>query len=246
MAFNSYYQTVKLKNNLYGYFWEGGGNNCNSYLLVDLLKGGHPHVIIDPGHVVNELKESCFQELVGAIQADGFKIEDIGLVLNTHAHPDHYAAGEKLLQDSEKARPPFIAFSQEEYDFWKKQGENASELMGISFQKTEPFLLLSEGELNLGKIKLRVIPTPGHSPGSVCFYWAQEKILFTGDTVFAGSIGRTDLPGGNPRHLLASIEKLSGLEVEYLLAGHSTEYGSYLKGRDLIARNFQLIKMYLS
>jgi len=246
MAYDSHYQTVKIKNNLYGYIWQGRGNNCNSYLLVDILKGGHPHVIIDPGHMVNEFKEPCFQELTGAMQANGFKAKDIGIILNTHAHPDHYAASEILTQSSGKTKPPFIAFSLEEYEFWNKLGENAYNSLGVSLQKTEPFLLLGEGELNLGKIKLRVILTPGHSPGGICFYWEQEKILFTGDTVFAGSIGRTDLPGGNPRNLLESIERLSKLEVEYLLAGHSTEYGGYLQGRDRVARNFQLIKMYLS
>jgi glyoxylase-like metal-dependent hydrolase (beta-lactamase superfamily II) len=78
----------KLAENLYFYIWQGRGNNCNTCLFTNVIRGGRPHVIIDPGSIVNELREPCFDSLLMAIQEDGFKIEDIGLIINTHTHPD--------------------------------------------------------------------------------------------------------------------------------------------------------------
>lgn len=67
-------------------------------------------------------------------------------------------------------------------------------------------------ELMLGATRARVVHTPGHTPGGLCLFFPEDKVLLTGDTLFRGSIGRTDLPGGDPRALLASIrERLLGL-----------------------------------
>ena len=110
----------------------------------------------------------------------------------------------------------------------------------------EAFFYLQEGELTLGKqhvLNLQVLHTPGHSPGSVCLYCPDTKVLITGDVVFFGSIGRTDFPGGSLATLMQSIDKLSTLDVEYVLPGHSTEYGALIEGSDKVKRNFQAIKM---
>ena len=244
MAQTRYYQSLKITDNLSGFFWQGRGNNCNSYLFTHVLEGERPHIIIDPGHIYNEFREPCFKQLAAAMETDGFKPKDIGLILNTHAHPDHCAANEILTQNTSKTKPPLITFAREEYKFLRAAGEKFASILGLALDKTEPFFLLGEGNLNLGKITLQVFLTPGHSPGSLCFYWPEKKILFTGDVVFCGSIGRTDLPGGSLSDLQASIYKLAELEAEYLLPGHSTEYGSYLHGQEKIKRNFQAIKMF--
>jgi len=244
MAYFGYYETLKITENLYGFFWQGRGNNCNSYLFAGVLEGDRPHVIIDPGHIVNEFREPCFKQLTAAMKAEGLDPKDIGLILNTHAHPDHCAAGEILTQNAGKTKPPFIAFSREEYAFMRTIGEKFSGAWGLSLEKIEPFFLLGEGNLNLGKITLQVLITPGHSPGSACFYWPERKVLVTGDVVFYGSVGRTDLPGGSLSQLQESIEKLAGLDAEYLLPGHYTGYGSIVEGRERVARNFQAIKMF--
>ncbi|MEW5899388.1 MAG: MBL fold metallo-hydrolase, partial [Bacillota bacterium] len=128
--------------------------------------------------------------------------------------------------------------------FLKTAGEKFSGAMGLFREKIEPFFLLGEGRLNLGKITLQVLLAPGHSPGSVCFYWPDRKILFTGDVVFYGSVGRTDLPGGSLSRLQESIEKLAELDVECLLPGHFTEYGAMIRGQETVRRNFQAIKMF--
>jgi glyoxylase-like metal-dependent hydrolase (beta-lactamase superfamily II) len=73
-----------------------------------------------------------------------------------------------------------------------------------------PDVLLHDGEIvNVGKMSFRVIHTPGHSPGQVCLYSEEEKVIFTGDTLFQGSIGRTDLPGSCEADMATSLLKLA-------------------------------------
>jgi len=244
MVFAQYYEALKITDNLYGFFWQGRGNNCNAYLFTDVLEGERPHVIIDPGYIVNEFREPCFKQLTAAMKMLDLDPQDTGLILNTHAHPDHCAAGEMLTQNTVKTKPPLIAFAWEEYAFLRTLKEKASRAAGLFLEKLEPFFLLDEGSLNLGKITLQVLITPGHSPGGACFYWPEQKILFSGDVVFYGSVGRTDLPGGSLSQLQESIERLSGLDVECLLPGHFTQYGAVIRGREKVIRNFQAIKMF--
>jgi glyoxylase-like metal-dependent hydrolase (beta-lactamase superfamily II) len=101
-----------------------------------------------------------------------------------------------------------------------------------------PFqITLREGVLRLGDKTFDVIPTPGHSPGSICFYWKEERVLLSGDTVFYMGVGRTDFEGGDAVALKESIGRLALLDVEYLVPGH----GQIVKGREAIQRNFALI-----
>ncbi len=80
---------------------------------------------------------------------------------------------------------------------------------------TEPDNLLDEGQkIELEEFTLQVLHTPGHSPGSVCFYLAEQKLLISGDTLFKGSIGRLDLPTGQPHLMKSSLEKLAQLPGE--------------------------------
>ena len=70
---------------------------------------------------------------------------------------------------------------------------------------------------------LHVIATPGHTPGGACFLFAEQKLLLTGDTLFEGSCGRTDFPGGNPRQLNESLRRLAGLDPELtVVPGHGS------------------------
>ena len=97
---------------------------------------------------------------------------------------------------------------------------------------------LKEGGLHLGKETFEIYETPGHSPGSLCLYWPKQKVLFAGDVIFRGGIGRTDFLEGNPEALKKSIERMSQLETEILLPGH----GEILSGRDLVLQNFEWIR----
>ncbi len=244
MIYPHLYNSVKLTDNFYCYIWRGKGNNCNTYLLTHVLRGERPHVLIDPGHTVNEFGEPCFDTLIKTIEKDGFRVEDIGLIINTHSHPDHCQANEVLIQKSQA----IVALSKEEDEFRQTTGERFYTLFGAKVPQFNPFFYLKEGSLSLGaknKANFQVLLTPGHSPGSVCLYWEENKLLITGDVVFYGSIGRTDFPGGSLSQLKKSINRLSELGAEYLVAGHSTEFGSIIRGKQNVERNFQAVKLFI-
>jgi glyoxylase-like metal-dependent hydrolase (beta-lactamase superfamily II) len=178
------------------------------------------------------------------MEENGFRVSDIGLIINTHSHPDHCQANEEVVKNSRA----WITLSKEEDEFRNTLGEKMNSMLGVKVPKFTPLFYLKEGSLSLGaksKVELEIFHSPGHSPGSVCLYWPEKKILITGDVVFYGSIGRTDFPSGSLSLLKKSINKLSQLDVEYLVAGHSTEYGSIVKGKLNVERNFQAVKLFL-
>lgn len=244
MVHLSRYQSVKAADNLYCYIWQGRGNNCNTCLFVNILRGERPHVIIDPGHIINEFREPCFDSLVKSIEADGLRIEDIGLIINTHTHPDHCEANEALV----KRNKALVTLSKEEDEFRRSIGERLYTTFGVKVPQFSPFFYLKQGTLSLGtknKVNLQILLTPGHSPGSVCLYWQESRLLITGDVVFSGSIGRTDFPGGSLSQLKKSINQLAQLDVEYLIPGHSTEFGAIIRGKQNVQRNFQAVKLFI-
>ena len=249
------HQSRMLFERLYCYIWQGRGNNGNTYLLANVLRGERPHVLVDPGFMVNELGEPCFDSLEKAMAGDGFRAEDTGLIINTHTHPDHCQATEAIVQKSArrpskgKTSQTLVAFSKEEDDYYQLVGERMFGMFGLKAPGLDPFFYLTDGDLSLGRdeerVNLRVFLTPGHSPGSICLYWAERKVLITGDLLFFGGVGRTDFPGGSLTTLKQSIERLSSLDAEYVLPGHSTEYGSLIEGKDKVERNFMAVKLII-
>jgi glyoxylase-like metal-dependent hydrolase (beta-lactamase superfamily II) len=126
-----------------------------------------------------------------------------------------------------------MAMSREEYDFLRKAA-------GSYADSYIPEFFLGEGEIRIGDIGLQVISTPGHTPGSICIYWADRRALFSGDLVFSRGVGRTDLPGGGTAELRDSIRKISALDLEYILPGH----GEILSGKKDIETNFRIIEQF--
>lgn len=132
----------------------------------------------------------------------------VGGYLLTHAHADHLSA----LAELHRRHPAFIGIHMADLDYafshvnivppYYPPPQAPSEVSRV-FQGDETWT-----DTNL---EYRVIPTPGHSPGGVSFHFPKEKVLFSGDTLFAGSVGRTDLPGGNPRILSRSLALLAAL-----------------------------------
>jgi hydroxyacylglutathione hydrolase len=236
------FNSIKITDNLNCYIWQGMGNNCNSILFNNVLNGGKSHLLIDPGHINNEFRENCFENLAKAMEKDGFSVADISLIANTHSHTDHCEANEFLSRDNNIN----ITMSEAEEKFRHADGKKLDAMFGIKTPQFKTTSFLQEGTFDLdeGKIQLELLLAPGHSPGSICFYWPVKKILITGDVVFYGSVGRTDFPGCNGTALKNSIERLSHLDVEILIPGHSTEMGSVIEGKQNIERNFQAIGMY--
>jgi hydroxyacylglutathione hydrolase len=219
---------MRLVEDLYAYVWKGNDNNCNSYLYAGVL-ANKKHILIDPGHIITPyLRELGYERLVEEITQDRLKLQDIGLIVLTHAHPDHIEAAAK-----------FKAAGNAKIGLHKDDA-HVLEMFGLS----RPDIYLTEGELKLdlpSRSRLEVLHTPGHSPGEICLYWPEKKALAVGDVVFYRSTGRTDFPGGDQLLLKSSIEKLAALDVEYLLCGHPYSHPGVIQGRKAIQTNFDLI-----
>jgi len=199
-------------------------NNCNTYLIE-----GETRVLIDPGHLL------LFDHVQKALADLGLSPADIGLVICTHAHPDHIEALQVFKQAS-----VLVTIHEEEWQFIKTMESYLRASLGIGSDAITPDFLLREGDLSIRDLHFRVFHTPGHSPGSVSIYWPKQKALFTGDLVFKEGIGRTDLPGGNGVLLKESVERLRELEAEWVLSGH----GEVIEGAARVRANFDQIERY--
>jgi hydroxyacylglutathione hydrolase len=150
----------------------------------------------------------------------GWQIEQVWI---THAHFDHFGGVAQLA--SQLVPQPVIALHPDDLLLWQSGGGAA--IFGLQIpQPPSPTLRLRHGQvLTLGKSQVEVRFVPGHSPGHVVFYSAADGVVFCGDTVFWGSIGRTDLPGGDQALLLRGIQEqiLSLPEQTRLLPGHGEE-----------------------
>ena len=240
---------MKLIDNLYAYLWPGVtmaemqryGNNCNSYVIANALPGGK-HVIVDPGQVVNEARQHCLDRLVAEMERDGLRVENVGLIINTHAHPDHYGASQTIKERNNA----LVTISEEDTQLMKVMMEQLAPqlgMIGLEVPRIEADFYLQEGRLDLGEgLSLEVLSTPGHSPGHMSVYLPALKALIGGDLIFYGSTGRVDVPGGSARSLKESIERIAQLEIEYLLTGH--QYGSpgVIQGQRDIKRNFDFVR----
>jgi len=225
---------MRIVNCLYGYLWRGRDNNCNSYLFTNCLEGGK-HVLIDPGHIVTPmLREPALDGLIKEIEKDGLRIGDIGLIILTHGHIDHCQAVPDLIKKTKALL------------YLSEKDKEIAEMMGVKL-KLNRYLkegqLIFEGE---NKVILEIYYTPGHSPGSISIYWPEKKVLIPGDVIFYRGVGRTDFPTGSIKLLKQSIERLSQLDIEYLLPGHNYNFPpnhpGYLRGKEEIEQNFVFIK----
>ncbi len=124
----------------------------------------------------------------------------INLIVNTHAHVDHVMAIESI----KRATDAKFALHADDLPILHQASAAGVQFFGKPVIVPEPDILLKDGDtVEAGEVKLTVIHTPGHSPGGICLY--TEGVVFSGDTLFQFSIGRTDFPGGNHRQLLDSI-----------------------------------------
>jgi glyoxylase-like metal-dependent hydrolase (beta-lactamase superfamily II) len=214
---------MKLEKDLYAYLWTNPyENNCNTYLIY-----GEVTVLIDPGHSRHVPNLFCQME------EDGISSEEIKLVILTHSHPDHFEGLEAFLNN-----PVKIAMSREEERYLLESGKLLFEMMRQPLPEFRIDFYLREGELHLSKELFQIYQTPGHSPGSLVIHWPKRKILFTGDLVFYGGIGRTDFLEGNSKLIKESIERMSYLDTELLLPGH----GELVMGKEKVLQNFEFIR----
>ena len=216
---------MKLTENLHAFLWQSmTTNNCNAYLI-----DGPSRVLIDPGH------RALFDHVQQGLAQLELSVNDIDLVICTHAHPDHLEAV-PLFKDT----PTLFTLHETEWQWAATIGKQMSAAYGMDIDDFRPDFFLKEGTLALDGLELDIIHTPGHSPGSVTLYWPLQKALFTGDLIFKEGLGRTDLPGGDGSKLKQSIKGLKDLDVEWLLSGH----GDVISGADKVKKNFDNVESF--
>ena len=163
----------------------------NCYILID--EESKKTAVIDPGEDADRI--------LAALREEDSQVE---YILLTHGHYDHTTAVPELHAALPQARI---------YIHQADANGAGSKLFPLASQ-VEDLLLYDEGDtLALGGLTIQVLHTPGHSPGSVTLQ--VEDVLFSGDTLFAGSCGRTDLPGGSYDQMMASLKRLGELEGEF-------------------------------
>jgi hydroxyacylglutathione hydrolase len=216
---------MRLIKNLY-FYPEKGMMDCNTYVIKD--KTG---IIIDPG--LTQFLPALFQDL----KQDGIDPKEIDIITNTHLHGDHCWANEAF----KKISGAKIIIHPAQKASWETSVTQTSKFFSVPSVEFTPDELFKNNQLNTGEMEFELIPSPGHSPDSICFYCQSEKVLICGDVIFNQNTGRVDLPGGSANALKQSIERLSQLEVEYLLPGHM----DIVVGKEKVKRNFEFIEQYV-
>lgn len=186
------------------YFSVGAlGTNCY------IVSGNGRAAIIDPG--------GDAQRILNVVKCNNLTVD---CILLTHAHFDHIMAVDELCEAT--GAPVYVGAGDAPMLYDANFNLSAMVYPEQMVERTADRLLFEGDVVRVGDATLTVMETPGHTRGSICL--AGENVLFTGDTLFHGSIGRTDLPGGDMGVLRHSLERLAALEGDYTVyAGHGEE-----------------------
>ena len=194
-----------------------GQVNTNCYILADEV--AKVCTVIDPA--------DSGEQIAMVIKQEEWTPTEIWL---THSHFDHILG----IPGLRKSWPELPVFC---HPLDMADHAATTTIFGVkvptvwSFGNLEPY---EEGDImEIGSIRAEVLHTPGHTPGSVCLTVATDldRVMFTGDTLFAGSIGRTDLPGGNQDDMIKSLARLGRLEEEYRVCPGHEEFSTLLRER---------------
>lgn len=195
--------------------FEVGPLFVNCYIVYD--EETKDAVVIDPGDepdlILDFIRE---QEL------------KVKYIICTHGHFDHIGAVKEIKEGTQAK----VVLHSGDLEIYKNSPSVARQYFGLEIDhQPEPDRIIEDGDIILvGKTSMNFIHTPGHSPGSISIYF--EGNLFTGDTLFAGSVGRTDLIGGNMQTLLNSLKKIASLPKDTVVfPGHGpkTKIGIEIK-----------------
>jgi hydroxyacylglutathione hydrolase len=178
----------------------------NCYILGD--ENSREAVVIDPG--------GDGPDILAAIAKENLKLK---IIINTHGHFDHIGANQAL----KEATGAPIAIHSADAAMLSQPSAEALFFTGGRLQPSTAEIILAEDDiLEFGSYQLKVLHTPGHTLGGICLVLQSEPIVYVGDTLFAGSIGRTDFPGGSFDDLISSVRiKIFPLGDNYIvMPGH--------------------------
>jgi hydroxyacylglutathione hydrolase len=182
---------------------------CNCSILGDPVT--MKAIVVDPG--------GAHEQILQDVQRLGLTVISI---LHTHAHLDHFLASGEM----KKATGATLCLHEKDRRLWEML-EVQCEMFGVPYVPVPlpDYWLRDEEKIILGGIEGVALHTPGHTPGSMCFHFAGERLVLAGDTLFRGSIGRTDLWGGDYDAIERSIrERLYTLdEGTQVVTGHGAE-----------------------
>ena len=186
------------------------GQNYDSNIYI--ITGKHP-TIVDCG---TGLHASFVEKTIAKI----IDLTEIEQIILTHEHFDHCGGVKDLYQKGNKTAK--IIAHLDAAEKIERGDSGFARLLGGVMPKMPVDQKVDEGDiLTIGNDTFTVLHTPGHTPGCICLYNKEHKVLFSGDTVFAhGSFGRTDFPGGNHQQLIRSIQRLTTLDINALYPGH--------------------------
>lgn len=193
-------------------------SDSNIYLLT-----GERNILIDSGTGYGSA--SVMDQIDSILKGD-----PLDTLILTHCHADH-AGGAKQLID--KYGCTCMAYENDAVHLQDADEVVLYEMFGITPIPLDPLELYDGDCISNGQHSLNVIWTPGHTDGSICLYDENTKSLFSGDTVFANGVGRTDFPAGSSVDLKSSIERISSIDIIDLYPGH---------GNPVIGSGLQSIK----
>ena len=182
---------------------------CNCSIIGDPASG--EAIVVDPG--------GAHERILRAVHDLGLRVVS---VLHTHAHFDHFLASGEM----KKATGATLCLHPEDRFLWEGL-EMQCRAFGVPYVPAPPpdHWLKDEERIGVGAVEGLALHTPGHTPGSMCFHFPQDRLVIAGDTLFRSGIGRTDLWGGSFRAIEASIrERLFTLdEHTRVITGHGEE-----------------------
>jgi len=168
--------------------------------------------IVDPGAESSRIIEEIKKEHLNPIY-----------IINTHGHGDHIGANKNIKQEFGDLK---ILIHANDKDMLTDASKNLSADFAMNYVSPSADLVLNGGEIiEVGSLKLEILFTPGHTPGGISIFIKKEKTVFTGDALFAGSVGRTDLPLSSGVDLIRAIkEKLMILDSDVVVyPGHGSD-----------------------
>lgn len=165
-------------------------------------------LVIDPGYDAAEIE--------AVLRNNGLTV---AAYLLTHGHADHLCA----LDELHERHPAPVYIHTEDYKWAFGQQNQIQPYYPVPGKPTTEFIHPETSkDWKISDLSFQCLETPGHTRGGVCYYFEEEKVIFTGDTLFKGTCGRTDLPGGDGRILAQSLKKLAALPDDVTVhAGHN-------------------------